>query len=271
MERWVLISIIIAAYLLLTLTVGLLAGRRSSDSVAGFVAADRSFGLLVMYFVTGASVFSAFAFLGGPGWAYSRGAASFYILAYGALGMAPFYWMGPRAASLGRRHGYVTQAQLVKGRFPSKSLSSLIALVSLVAFVPYITLQMRGAGIVINAVTDGHVPIWLGAAVAYGIVIVYVLSAGAMAVGWTNTFQGIFMVVIAWALGLYLPFRLYGGIRPMFERIASERPELLELPGLTAAGEPWSWGAYSTVIIVSAVGLMMWPHLFMKAFTAKDD
>ena len=271
MEQWLLVSIIIAAYLLLTLTIGLMAGRRSSDSVAGYVAADRSFGLLVMYFVTGASVFSAFAFLGGPGWVYSRGAAAFYILAYGALGMAPFYWLGPRAAALGRRHGYVTQAQLVTGRFPSKHLSSLIALVSLVAFVPYITLQMRGAGIVIEAVTDGHVPLWLGAAVAYGIVIVYVLSAGAMAVGWTNTFQGIFMVVIAWALGLYLPFRLYGGVRPMFERIVAERPELLTLPGLTAAGEPWSWGAYSTFIIVSIVGLMMWPHLFMKAFTAKDD
>ncbi|MEE2898704.1 MAG: sodium:solute symporter family protein, partial [Gemmatimonadota bacterium] len=271
MEQWLLVSIIIAGYLLLTLTIGLMAGRRSSDSVAGFVAADRSFGLLVMYFVTGASVFSAFAFLGGPGWAYSRGAAAFYILAYGALGMAPFYWMGPRAASLGRKHGFVTQAQLVVGRFPSNGLSSLIALVSLVAFVPYITLQMRGAGIVIEAVTDGHVPLWLGAAVAYGIVIAYVLSAGAMAVGWTNTFQGIFMVVIAWALGLYLPFRLYGGVRPMFERIATERPDLLTLPGLTATGDPWTWGAYSSLIIVSAVGLMMWPHLFMKAFTAKDD
>jgi len=271
MEQWQLISIIIAAYLLLTLTIGLLAGRRTSDSVSGYVAADRSFGLLVMYFITGATVFSAFAFLGGPGWAYSRGAAAFYILAYGALGMAPFYWIGPRAASLGRRHGYVTQAQLVTGRFPSKSLSSLIALVSLVAFVPYITLQMRGAGIVIEAVTDGNVPLWLGAAISYGIVVIYVLVAGAMAVGWTNTFQGIFMVVIAWILGLYLPFRLYGGVRPMFERIAAERPELLTLPGLTATGEPWSWGAYSTFIIVSAVGVMMWPHLFMKAFTAKDD
>jgi SSS family solute:Na+ symporter len=271
MEQWLLVSIIIAAYLLLTLTIGLLAGRRTSDSVSGYVAADRSFGLLVMYFVTGATVFSAFAFLGGPGWAYSRGAAAFYILAYGALGMAPFYWMGPRAASLGRRHGYVTQAQLVTGRFPSKSLSLLIAVVSLVAFVPYITLQMRGAGIVIEAVTEGHVPLWLGAAVSYGIVIVYVLFAGAMAVGWTNTFQGIFMVVTAWALGLYLPFRLYGGIGPMFKRIAAERPDLLTLPGLTGTGEPWSWGAYSTFIIVSAVGVMMWPHLFMKAFTAKDD
>ena len=75
MERWVLISIIIAAYLLLTLTVGLLAGRRSSDSVAGFVAADRSFGLLVMNFVTGASVFSAFTFLGGPVLVYYRGSS----------------------------------------------------------------------------------------------------------------------------------------------------------------------------------------------------
>ena len=125
MEQWLVVSIIIAAYLLLTLTIGLLAGRRSSDSVAGYVAADRSFGLLVMYFVTGASVFSAFAFLGGPGWAYSRGAAAFYILAYGALGMAPFYWMGPRAASLGRRHGYVTQAQLVTGRFPREAIPFL--------------------------------------------------------------------------------------------------------------------------------------------------
>ncbi|GIS80227.1 MAG: hypothetical protein CM1200mP14_17930 [Gammaproteobacteria bacterium] len=122
------------------------------------MAADRSFGLLVMYFVPGASVFSAFAFLGGPGWAYSRGAAAFYILAYGALGMAPFYWVGPRAAALGRKFGYVTQAQLVVGRFPSRTLSALIAGLSLIAFVPYITLQMRGAGIVIEAVTDGNVP-----------------------------------------------------------------------------------------------------------------
>lgn len=32
---------------------------------------------------------------------------------------------------------------------------------------------------------------------AYGIVLVYVLTSGVSAVGWTNTFQGIFMLVIA--------------------------------------------------------------------------
>lgn len=271
MERWQVIAIIIALYLALTLTIGLVSGQRASKSVQGYVAGDRDFGLLVMYFVLGASVFSAFAFLGGPGWAYSRGAAAFYILCYGVLGIVPYFFIGPKAAALGRAHGYVTQAQLICGRFPSRALSFMIAALTLLAFIPYITLQMRGAGIVIEAVTDGNIPLWAGAAVAYGIVTIYVLFSGVAAVGWTNTFQGIFMLTIAWSLGLYLPISLYGGVGEMFSQIMTERPDLLKIPGLQANGEPWSWGGYSSAIIVSAVGLMMWPHLFMKAFTARTD
>ena len=271
MNKSSLITVIILAYLAVTLGVGLLAGRRASRSVQGYVAGDRDFGLLVMYFITGATVFSAFAFLGGPGWAYSRGAAAFYILTYGVLGMAPWYAMGPRVAALGRRFGFVTQAQLLVGRFPSRFLSALLAGLTLAAFIPYVTIQMRGAGIVIEAVTDGRIPLAAGAALAYAIVLVYVLSSGVSAVGWTNTFQGIFMLVIAWALGIYLPYRLYGGVGPMFEQILEARPELLSPPGLTGSGEPWSWGGYSTAILASAIGVTMWPHLFMKAYTARSD
>jgi len=277
MPQWVVVTIVITLYLGVTLAIGLISGRRASKSVQGYVAGDRSFNLLVMYFVTGAMVFSAFAFLGGPGFAYGRGAAAFYILSYGALGLAPFYWLGPRAAKVGRRHGYVTQAQLVTGRFPSKWLSVGLAVMSVAAFVPYITLQMRGAGIVIEVVTEGHVPLWLGAALSYGIVVLYVLKGGVAAVGWTNTFQGIIMLVIAWTFGLWLPFELYGGVGPMFEQLAAERPEMLTMPGLASAwigeggGQPWTWGAYSSSILVSVIGVCMWPHLFMKAFTAKDD
>ncbi len=271
MDQWVVISSMIVAYLGLTLWVGLRAGRGTTSTVDGFVAGDRNFGFLVMYFVTGATVFSAFAFLGGPGWAYSRGAAAFYILSYGVLGMVPWYVIGPKVARIGRRLGQVTQAQFLTGRFRSRGLSLVIALISIAALIPYITLQMRGAGIVIEAVTDGRVPLWMGAAAAYGIVLVYVLVSGVSAVGWTNTLQGVFMIVIAWSLGLYLPHTLYGGIGPMFDAIISQRPELLELPGLTAGGEPWSWAGYSSAILISAVGLTMWPHLFMKAFTARDE
>lgn len=258
------------AYLLVSLAVGLWPSRRSSDSADGFVAGDRSLGLLVMYFITGATIFSAFAFLGAPGWAYSRGAAVFYVLGYGALGFIPFYFLGPRAARLGRAFGFVTQGEMVAARFDSRALAGTMAVVATLAFIPYLALQMKGAGHVLFVVSHGKIPVALGAALVYLVVLAYVLGSGVLGVGWTNTFQGMFMMVLAWGLGLYLPWKLYGSVSGMFERIAEVRPEWLVAPGLAADGGAWSWSEYSTAVLVSAIGFSFWPHLFMKAFTAKD-
>ncbi len=271
MSDWRIVILVVAAYLAANLYVGLRAGRKSSDTVTGYVAGDRGFGTLVMYFVTGASVYSAFAFLGGPGWAYSRGAAALYIMVYGVLGIAPFWALGQWAARVGRRHGFVTQAAMLAHRYQNRSVAVAVGLVSVVAMIPYVALQMEGAGIILDRVTDGRIPAAAGSAIAYGVVLIYVWRSGVMGVGWTNVFQGIFMLVIAWALGLYLPYKLYGGIGEMFTAIEAVRPELLTAPGLDADGNPWTPFGFSSAIIVSALGFMMWPHLFMKAFAAKDD
>ena len=271
MSDWRIVVAVVVAYLLVILIVGLRAGSKSTDTVAGYVAGDRGFGTTVMYFMTGATMFSAFAFLGGPGWTFSRGAAAFYILAYGVLGVAPFFALGPWAARLGRKHGYVTQASMLAHRFQSRWVAVIAGVISVIAIAPYVALQMRGAGIVFEQVTDGRVPLAAGAAIAYGVVLLYVWHSGVMGVGWTNVLQGVFMIVVAWTLGLYIPYKLYGGIGPMFEQLEALRPEMLTVPGLDAAGNRWTPGAYTSAILVSAIGVWMWPHLFMKAFAAKDD
>lgn len=270
MPDWVVVFAVSLGYLLLSLVIGLLSGRRAGATTEGYVAGDRSLGFLVLYFILGASIFSAFAFLGGPGWAYSRGAAAFYILAYGTVGLAPWYFFGPRVARLGRRFGYVTQAELFAHRFRSRNLSALLAVISVAAFLPYLMLQMEGAGYVFDVVTEGRVPPWAGAAIAYGVVLVYVFKSGVMGVGWTNTFQGMFMMALAWGLGLYLPWKLYGGVGAMFDRIAETAPQMLRAPGLDGAGQPWTWGGYSSAVAISVLGFSLWPHYFMKIFTARD-
>lgn len=260
-----------AAYLVLCLVVGVAPTRKSTASAAGFVAGDRALGLVLMYFITGATIFSAFAFLGLPGMAARQGAAGYYILAYGVLGFVPFYFLGPRAARLGRAHGFVTQAEMVAARFRMPALAGLFALISLIAFVPYVALQMQGAGVLLSAVTGGLVPERLGGLFVYVVVTIYVTSSGLLGVGWTNVLQGVLMLSLAWGLGLYLPNALYGGVGEMFERLAAERPELLRAPGLAPNGSPWPWGEYSSNVVVSTIGFSFWPHLFMKAFTARDD
>src|SRR5690606_12854514 len=238
MSRWVLALAIMLVYLGIAFLFGMLAGRgRSAWSVSEFAVANRELGLLLMWFLMGGTVFSAFAFLGGPGWAYSRGAASFYILAYSALGMLPWYLIGPKAARLGRQRGYFT-------------------------------IQIKGMAYVFEVLTEGHIPFWAGALLAYGIVVAYVSTSGVRGAAWSDVFQGLLMLLVAWGMGLYLVFSLHGGPGPMFQAIDAARPGFLRLGGPGSSMSPM---AYSTAILVSVLGFIMWPHLFMKSFTTSEQ
>lgn len=259
-------------YLGIALLLGMLPARFSSRSVAGYVAGDRSLNTLLLYFVLGAAVFSSFAFLGGPGWAYSRGAAAFYILTYGAFGMIPFYFLGPRARRLGERLGFFTQAEIIGHRFDSRSLQVIVALLSIAALVPYLTLQIKGVGFILAVASHGALPEWEGALIAYGVVTLYVLYSGMLGVSWTSVFMGLAMMTIGWLFGIYLPWKFYGGIGPMFHAIAAgPHAAMLVPPGLDATGAAWDWWGYSSAIIVSVLGFCCWPHFFMRSMAAKDD
>lgn len=258
-------------YLVACLAIGMWPSRKASASADGFVAGDRSMGLLVTYFITGATIFSSFAFLGMPGWAYSRGVAAFYVLGYGTIGLLPLYFLGPRAARVGQRYGFVTQAEMVARRFERPGIAGLMSFITVLALVPYLAIQMKGAGLVFNVMTEGALSEEAGAAIVYGVVLLYVLKSGVLGVGWTNTFQGSFMMVLAWTLGILIPIQLYGGVGEMFARIQSERPELLKAPGLAGSGEPWSWGDYVSAVVVSCIGFTMWPQLFMRSFSASSE
>ncbi|HEV2331663.1 MAG TPA: sodium:solute symporter family protein [Gammaproteobacteria bacterium] len=259
-------------YLGIALLLGMVPGLSVAKSVSGYVAGGRSLSTVLLYFVLGAAVFSSFAFLGGPGWAYSRGAAAFYILVYGMFGMIPFYFLGPRARRLGARLGFFTQAEIVGHRFDSRSLQVTVALLSFVALVPYLTLQVKGVGFILAVASHGALPEWQGALLAYGIVTLYVLYSGMMGVGWTSVFMGLAMMTIGWIFGLYLPWKFYGGVQAMFQAIAaSPHGVMLVPPGLTGSGAPWDWWGYSSAILISVLGFCCWPHFFMRSMAAKDD
>jgi solute:Na+ symporter, SSS family len=271
METGTTILTVVGVYLLGSLLAGILPSLRISSGVDGYVAGDRSMSVFILYFVLGASIFSSFAFLGGPGWAYSRGAAAFYIIAYGVLGMVPLYFFGPRAWRLGKQYGYVTQAELLANRFDSRFLSVMLGVLSVAVFIPYLTLQMIGAGYVLNVISGGVIPYWAGAGITYLIVLIYVYFSGVMGVGWSNAFQGMIMMALAWILGLYLPNALYGGVGEMFTAIMERgHTAMLEAPGLMAGGSPWNWWGFSSAVLVSATGLSVWPHIFMRSYAAKS-
>ncbi len=257
-------TLIVFGYLTVSLVLGLMAGRVGKGDVADYVAGERAFGPLVMYFVMGATIFSAYALLGTPQRVVEKGSDAFYIIAYGAVGFVPVFFFGARVRRIGARLGFVTQAELVGARFESKFVTAMMGIATVVAFVPYLVIQFKGAGVVMHAVT-GWSPV-TGAAVVYAVVVAYVVAGGVRGVAWTNVLQGASMLVVVWWLGLMIPERLFGGVGPMFDRVVAERPDTLVLPG----PGPTSGAQWSAEVLVSVLGFSMWPQVFMKCFTAKS-
>ncbi|WP_417606775.1 sodium:solute symporter family protein [Oceanimonas baumannii] len=264
-----LITGITLAYLLIVLIVGLKARQGQSSSLEGYVTGGRHMGLMVLFFILGAEIFSAFAFLGAPGWAYSKGAPALYIMAYLTLAVLVWWIMAPHISRLGRQHGFLTQAEFLSACYPSKGniLGLFVGIVSILAMIPYLTIQIAGAGLLFEAATAGTIPFWLGSLLACAVVTAYVYASGLQGIGWTNLVQGIMMVVVAWFLGIATVDQLYGGVEEMFRQIQQEAPEYLTMPGANGM----SWGAFSTAILVSALGCVMWPHIFMKFYSAKSE
>jgi len=75
------------------------------------------------------------------------------------------------------------------------------------------------------------------------------------------------MITTAWILGLYFAYKLYGGPAEMFRQIMEAKPTHL----LVGPGTKMSFAAFSSALLVSVLGFSMWPHLFMKAYTAESE
>jgi len=252
-------------YLLLAFAIGLSAGRgRSFFSISEYAVGDRGFSLFIMWFLMGGTIFSAFAFLGGPGWAYSKGAASLYILAYCTLGLLPWYIIGPKISRLGKKSNYITMGDFLGDRYNSKFLIIIIGIVSLLAFIPYLTLQIKGMGYIFNVLTYGNISFKLGALLALGIVVIYVATSGVRGAAWSDVFQAILMLLVAWVLGIYFVETLHGGLNNMFSKIVENNPDFLTIGN---EGSKISSARYSSNIVVSMLGFLMWPHLFTKSYT----
>lgn len=268
MNNWMFALVAMLVYLVLAFVLGLLAGRkRSFWSVSEYAVADRGLGLIVIWFMMGGTVFSAFSFLGGPGMAFSQGAAAFFVPTYVALGILPWYLLGPKVGRIGARKNFFTMGDFLGDRYQSRALTVIVGVISVLAFIQYLTLQIKGMAFIFNILTDGVIPYWLGALLAYGIVVAYVATSGVRGAAWSDVFQGVLMLIVAWTVGFYLVYALQGSPTEMFTSINESQPGFLTIGN---EGSAMSGMAYTTVILVSALGFLMWPHLFTKSYTTTE-
>ncbi|MCH4811080.1 sodium:solute symporter family protein [Vreelandella neptunia] len=248
---------------------GARANRADMNSLEEWGVAGRSMGPITLYLLIAAGSVSAYTFMGAPGWAYSKGVAVFYVAIYLAYLALVAWYFGPKVWAFGEKFGHVTQASAIADRYQSPALGALAALVMAIGSVAYAVLQTIGSAYILFVMSGGLIPIWLGVVLVLGCIAVYLYASGQRAIGRTNAFQGVLMLIVAWAVGLWAVHSATGGLSfaGVFERIQADHSEFLTLPG---AGWDMSFSFWTTSIIVSMFSFMppVWTQ-WMSASSAR--
>ena len=258
--------IIIGLTALGALLLGLRARHGRDMSLEQWTVGGRGFGTILVFLLMAGEIYTTFTFLGGSGYAYGHGGPTYYILAYGCLAYIISYWLLPPIWRYAKQHQLISQPDFFARKYASTPLGVLVAVVGIVALIPYLVLQFKGLGIIVETASYGAIhsaaAIWIGAVV----VTLYVMASGVRGSAWTAVAKDIAILAIAIFLGIYLPIHLYGGYDAMFSAINQARPGFLALP---AHGESVAW--FDSTVLLTALGFFMWPHSFGSTFTARSE
>ncbi|MFK7845601.1 MAG: sodium:solute symporter [Rhodothermales bacterium] len=239
--------LVLVVYLVGITFVGLYATRRVKNT-ANFFISDRGWGKwMMMMFSFGTGTHSDQA-VGVAAKAYTSGASGIWYQ-WLWLPVTPFYWL---IAPLFRRTRALTTADYFEARY-GHSLGGLYAVMGMLQLIVTIGVMLKGAGSMIEAVTDGAVPsTWaiLGMTLMF---VIYGMAGGLSAAIVTDFIQGIFTVVLSF---LILPFALdaVGGLDGLKQLV--DNPAFFEL---VAPGEINAF--YITVIAINGlIGWVTQPH-----------
>src|SRR5580698_6677451 len=237
--------------------------RRSDlGSLDEWGLAGRKFGGLVTWFLIGGDFYTAYTVIAVPAALYGTGAPGFFAIPYCILLYPYMMLVLPRLWQVCHRHGYVTLADFVRGRFGSRWLSIAVALTGILATMPYIALQLIGMREVIAALgIHGEWPL----IAAFVILAAYTYSSGLRAPALIAIVKDVMLYVMVLAAVLVIPARL-GGYGHVFAVASSTLAQ--HSPPASIILRPAQFMSYSSLALGSAMALMLYPHTITGTLSA---
>ncbi|XCB34655.1 sodium:solute symporter [Tunturibacter psychrotolerans] len=226
--------------------------------------AGRSFGTWITWFLIGGDLYTAYTVIAVPAALYGAGAMGFFAVPYAVIAYPYMMLVLPRLWTVCHRHGYITFADFVAGRYGNRWLTIAIALTGVLALMPYIALQLVGIRVVIGAMgIHGEWPL----AAAFVILAAYTYSSGLRAPAVIAIVKDVMLYVMVLVALIYIPYKL-GGYAHVFE--TANQLLAHHTPTATIHLKEGQFLGYSTLAIGSAIALMLYPHTATAVLSAQS-
>jgi solute:Na+ symporter, SSS family len=280
-------SVFLFLFLLVTV-LGFAAARwrraQALDNLDEWGLGGRGFGTFIAWFLLGGDLYTAYTFIAVPALLYAGSAIGFFAVPYTVVVYPLIFLFLPRLWSVSHRHGYVTPADFVQGRYDSKPLATAVALTGILATMPYIALQLVGIEVVLQVMGIGgedtswlvnHAPLFI----AFVVLAAYTYSSGLRAPALIAFVKDTLIYVVILVAVIYLPTQL-GGWEAIFAKatdsFASFNADNADaIAAGTAAPKaaipgPLAHWAYASLALGSALALFMYPHSVTAVLSTRE-
>jgi solute:Na+ symporter, SSS family len=227
----------------------------------------RQFGTVITWFLLGGDLYTAYTFIAVPALAFGAGAVAFFAVPYTIVVYPIVFLVFPRLWSVAHKHGYVTAADFVKGRFDNRWLALAMTITGIVATMPYIALQLVGLQVVIGAMGVGGAGLLgdLPLVIAFVVLAAFTYTSGLRAPAAIAIVKDILIYIAVFAAIIAVPVAM-GGYGKVFSAVPPQKLILAMPP-------PGSWGAYgayATLALGSALALFLYPHSMTGVLAASS-
>jgi SSS family solute:Na+ symporter/sodium/proline symporter len=255
MQTSLLIALLL--YFAAMLLIGVYAYRRSTDDLSGYLLGGRQLGPGVTALSAGASDMSGWIIMGLPGAVYLSGLSNIWIglgLVVGAY--LNYLLVAPRLRAYTEIAGdSITLPDFFENRFEDSSrlLRIVASIVIIVFFTVYTSSGLVGGGKLFETAFNQSYE--LGLYVTAGVVVLYTLFGGFLAVSMTDFVQGCIMF-IALILVPTVAILNLGGVGPVIDTLSAIDAKYLSISNLSIAAviSSLAWG----------LGYFGQPHIIVR-------
>ena len=260
--------------------------RRAADmaSLDEWGLGGRGFGTFIAWFLIGGDLYTAYTFVAVPALMYAGSVVGFFAVPYTIVVYPLIFVFLPRLWSVSHRHGYVTPADFVQGRYDSKPLGLAVALTGILATMPYIALQLVGIQVVLEVMGIGtgggswvskDLPLFI----AFAVLAAYTYSSGLRAPALIAFVKDILIYVVILVAVIYLPHHLGGwghifsSAQHSFDSYNADNADAIAAGTASGKGSippPAAHWAYASLALGSALALFMYPHSVTGVLSTKN-
>jgi SSS family solute:Na+ symporter len=280
--NWTALVIVVLLFVVVAVMGFLAAKWRRGPEEEGLHSLDewglggRGFGTWITWFLLGGDLYTAYTFVAVPAAMWATGAVTgFFAVPYTIVLYPIIFIIMSRLWSVSHRHGYVTSADFVGGRYGSRWLSLAVAVTGIVATMPYIALQLVGIKAVLTVLglgSSGNVLLTdLPLILAFVVLAAYTYTSGLRAPAMIAVVKDLLIYLAVIVAVIYLPIK-FGGWDTIFSSAqtklgtvnqATGKPAGVFIPGAA------NYSAYWSLALGSAMALFMYPHSVTAVLASK--